>query len=334
MAIRLTALLFACVCMTLVSGCEDPPVGSKQRPFTMYFVPSLDAGKIATNADDLIEFVEKRVSQKLYGKDTGFYAKGSIPTSYIALIEALGTGKADFGAFNTFSYVLAKDIKKYDVEAVLKVVRGEGEVSYKAQIIAHVDSGIDKLEDLQGKKFAYTDPASTAGFIMPAQLFDEKNIELGQTVFAQKHDNVVTMVYQKQVDAGATFYSPPAYKEVDGEKVEVIRDARHLVKTQFPDVAKKVKIVDFTTEIPNAPWVIRGTLLSDKEQNTKLKNAVVESLLEYAETDEGKKAIDHIQDLTGFQRTTDAEYAGLRTALTTAKLDLEDVLAQKAKKKK
>src|SRR5690606_17745430 len=135
--------------------------------------------------------------------------KAAVPTSYIAVVEAFGTKKADFAAFNTFSYILAKDIKKYDVQAFINVVRGEGETHYKGQIVARRDSGIKTIQDLNGKKFAFTDPASTSGYILPQKLFNDAGITLGGTVFAQKHDNVITMVYQKQVDAGATYYSEP-----------------------------------------------------------------------------------------------------------------------------
>ena len=52
-----------------------------------------------------------------------------------------------------------------------------------------------------------------------------------------KHDNVVTMVYQKQVDAGATYYSPP-------DKTGEFLDARARYKNQYPDIFEKVKIID------------------------------------------------------------------------------------------
>jgi phosphonate transport system substrate-binding protein len=314
-------------------GCAEAPVGSKARPFTLYFVPTRDTARIVTGSDMLAKYLQKSLSQKLYGNDDGFKVKGAVPTSYVAVVEALGTGKADFAAFSTFAYVLAKDIKKYEIEAVLKVLRGHGETSYKGQIIAHADSGINKIEDLKGKKFAYVDPTSSAGFIMPAQLFKEKGIQLGDIVFALKHDSVVTMVYNKQVDAGATFWDPPVIKEVDGKKIEEVFDARHLVKTQYPDVEKQVKIIGFTAEIPNAPWVIRSKVLADPQANARLKQAVVDAILEYAQTAEGKEVIFKLQDLTGFQRTSDEEYADCRKAILATDMDLEQVLMKETKKK-
>jgi D-methionine transport system substrate-binding protein len=69
---------------------------------------------------EMAKFVSKYVSQKIYNKDEGFYVKSSVPTSYIAVVEAFGTKKADFATFSTFAYILTRDIKKYPIEAVGK----------------------------------------------------------------------------------------------------------------------------------------------------------------------------------------------------------------------
>ena len=108
-----------------VSACSDAPVGTKNRPFTMYFIPSVDAQKMTNSTKSLTDYVSKYISQKWYGKDKGFYVKGAVPTSYIAVVEAIGTKKADFAAFTTFAYILAKDIKKYPVEAIFTVIRND-----------------------------------------------------------------------------------------------------------------------------------------------------------------------------------------------------------------
>jgi phosphonate transport system substrate-binding protein len=218
----------ASLLLVVLAGCSDAPVGSAERPLTMYFVPSVDAEGLALRSSDLKEAVELYVSQRLYGKDTGFYVEAAIPASYIAVVEAFGTKRADFAAFNTFAYVLARDIKGYNVEPMFTIARGENgdEATYSGQIIVRADSGIESVEDLAGRTFAYVDPASTSGFVLPRAYLQEHGVELGEVVFAQKHDNVVTMVYQGQVDAGATYYSLPARREVDGRIVEDIRDAR------------------------------------------------------------------------------------------------------------
>jgi len=303
------------------TSCSQSEVGTKDRPFTMYFVPSVDAEQITTTADTMTKFIQKHVSQTLYGKDQGFYVSSAVPASYIAVVEAFGTKKADFAAFNTFSYILAKDIKKYDVDVIFSVLRGEGERFYKGQIIAREGSGIKSIKDLQGKKFAYTDPASTSGFILPSSILKKAGVKPSQIVFANKHDNVVSMIYQGQVDAGATFYSPP---DEAG-----IRDARARVKTQFPDVEDKVKIIGFTEEIPNDPWVIRGNLYKDPARNEEVKSAIKEAISAYTKTDDGISTLKNIYSVTGISEANDKIYDSLRSIMKTANLDVESIMRKK-----
>lgn len=325
----------AMFCLILLSlgvlACADAPVGSKKRPFTMYFVPSVDAQDIANHSAVLEEYLEKYISQGLYGRDEGFHIKSAVPTSYISVVEAFGTKKADFAAFTTSAYVLAKDIKKYNIEPIFTIARGPkgDEHSYKAQIIVRADSGISKLEDLKGKKFAFVDPASLSGFILPSQLLKDHNVVLGDYVFAQKHDNVVTMVYQKQVDAGATYYSSPETVIKNGKPVEEIRDARYRVMTQFPDVEKVVKILAFTKEVPNEPWVIRSDLYADTEMNQKVKSLVREGILSFIKTEEGKAALWTVATATNLIPANEETYAEVSKMIIDSQMDLEAVLQKK-----
>ena len=310
------AVAFLCSCTK-----NRGEIGSKDNPLKMFFIPSDDTREIAINAKDVSRFLEKYVSQKLYGKDEGFYIKSSVPTSYIAVVEAFGTGRADFAALNTFSYILLKDQKKYPSEAVLRVVRGKDETSYKAQIIARVDSGIEKVEDLAGKKFAYTDPASSSGYILPSIMFKKKGIKLGEEIFAGRHETVATMVYQGQVDAGATYYSPPE----DGK----IMDARKRVMTQFPDIGEKVKIIGFSDDIPNAPWVIRDNIYKDKSFYEKVKAALQDGVLAYVATPEGKEVLLKLYSITGMQKTDDKQYESVRELFRKSEFDVLQLLQKK-----
>jgi len=329
---RVFLQIFALLTLALpLVGCSQGKVGTKSRPFTMYFVPPADAEGILSTADGASKFVAKFVSQGLYGKDKGFYVKSAIPLDYVTVVEAFATKKADFATFQTFPYILAKDIKKEDVEPILTVVRGKNERTYRGQIIVRAGSGINSLKDLNGKKFAYTDPSSTSGFLLPHKLLKDKGIKLGQVVFGKKHDNVVTMVYQKQVDAGATYYSPPIEKMINGKKVLYHRDARQRVVTQFPDVFKKVKIIAFTDPIPNEPWVIRRHLFKDDAMNKKVIGLVKEALKAYAKTPQGSKALNSYYDLTGLIDATNSMYDGIRKIVLGSKINLEKMFAPKKK---
>lgn len=274
-------------------GCtkERGPVGSEANPIKFFFLPSVDAKMLSDKAALVKTYLET---------NTPYKYSVAVPSSYVAVVEAFGTKRADVAAINTFGYLLAH--ARYGVESRLTVVRF-GEETYKAQILTKTAGPIKTLEDLAGKKVAYVDPSSTSGYLMPAQLFKSKGIKLGETVFAKKHDNVVTMIYQGSVDAGATFYSPPA----EGK----IQDARRLVKTQFPDVEEKIKILALTDSIPNDPIAFR------KELPEEIKTAIVNALMNFVKTQEGKDTFYALYGVTDLKLSTDSTYDGVRTLLSS-----------------
>lgn len=234
-------ILITCSCSR-----ERSELGSPNNPVKLFFVPSVDAKVIKNRSREIEQFLEA---------NTPYAVEVSVPTSYVAVVEAFGSKRADVAALNTFGYILANE--KYGAEARLTVLR-YGRATYQAQIIARTDSGSDTVADLADKKFTYVDPASTSGYLLPAKLFRDNNVTPSDTMFASKHDNVVSMVYQKQVDAGATFYSPPE----DGKT----QDARRLVTTQYPDIEKGAKNVHLTDHIPNDPIVFRADLAEEMER--------------------------------------------------------------------
>jgi len=295
-------LLLPIIAVLLMSACQnEAKLGTENNPIKLYFTPSVDADTIASNSIDFIKFLEK---------ETGYFFKTGIPTNYISVVESFGSKRADIGVMNSFGYLMANE--KYGASAKLRVIR-YGHDYYQGQIIAHVDSDIKSIKDLEGKKFAYTDPSSTSGYMFPLKIMKENEVKPSNTTFAIKHDNVVTMVYQKQVDAGATYYSAPS---ADGK----IRDARARVKTQFPDVEDKVKIVTITEKIPNDPFVFR------KDLPAEITNKFIAAVKKYLKTENGKKVFKNIYSVGGLVDTTDADYDGLRNVIKSININLEEQL--------
>jgi len=271
---------------------ENGKLGTKSNPVRIYFTPSVDAKRISNNAKDLIDYLEK---------ETGYYFVSSNPSSYVAVVEAFGSKKADIAIINTFSYLMVNEL--YGAQARLRLVRDNGETTYKGMIFTRTDSGIDSLADLNGKTFAYVDPSSTSGYILPKAMLEKKGIKTGETVFGMRHDNVVMMVYQKQAQAGAAFYSPP--DKATGK----ILDARMRVAQQYPDVVDKIKIIGFTESIPNDPVVFR------KDIPEKMSAKIINALLKYLQTKKGQDVLYEISDIRGLIPTKDSDYEPLRKIL-------------------
>jgi phosphonate transport system substrate-binding protein len=295
--------VFGVLCgLFLVAGCtsKKAELGTEKNPIKLFFTPSVDVKVIEDNSKAFKEFLEKNTPYKF---------QVAVPQSFVAVVESFGTKKADIAAINTFGYVLAYD--KYQAEARLTVIR-HGSSTYQSQFIAKADGPISKIEDFQGKKIAFVDPASTSGYLLPLKTLKEKKIEPKETVFANKHDNVISMIYQGQVDGGATFYSPPE----DGK----IQDARRLVLTQYPDVEKKIKIIELSEPIPNDPIIFR------KDMPEEMKTKITEAFLGFVKTPEGKQAFAQIFGVTELKKSSDADYEGVRKMLSALGKDASEMM--------
>lgn len=282
---------------------QKAELGSEQNPVKLFFVPSVDANVIGANSKIMKEWLEKNTPYKF---------KIEVPQSYIAVVEAFGANRADVAALNTFGYLLANE--KYGAEARLTVLR-HGKATYQSQIIAK-KGRFKNVSEMVGKKFAFVDPASMSGYILPLKFMKDSGVKLGETVFAMKHDSVVSMIYQGQVDAGATFYSPP--EEKDG-----IQDARRLVKAQYPDVEDKIEIVKLTNDIPNDPITFR------KDMPEGMKKAIVEAFLKMVQDDKGREAFKAIYGVTALQVATDKDYDSIRAMVKSVEAKPEELLKKK-----
>jgi phosphonate transport system substrate-binding protein len=263
---------------------DDSKIGTRKNPLKLVMVPSTDSTKILSSMKPVAQCLEK---------ETGLSFDISVPNSYIVAIEGMGSKKVDIAFLPTFGYLLAHE--KYGAEALLKASRN-GETTYRAAILARADKNIKSVADLNGKKIAYVDPASTSGYILPKKLFLDSKIKPAQEVFQGKHDAVVTAVYQGQVDAGAVFYNKP----VDGK----IKDAREKVKVQFPDIEDKVKIVTLTDDIPNDPIVIRKEIPA--ESKAKISKAFQACVVKMPDAFKG------INNSDAFAGVKDSDYDGVR----------------------
>ncbi len=137
-------------------------------------------------------------------------------TSYNAIIEAMAANRADAMEVGPFSYVLAADVANAEAIAVAnyEVEVDLGEVpGYFSLMLTKKGSGITSIEDLAGRSFAFTDPASTSGYLVPAndilqamEFDDAAQIEeFANVTFAGNHPTAVLSVFNDTVEAAATF---------------------------------------------------------------------------------------------------------------------------------
>ncbi|WP_347356741.1 phosphate/phosphite/phosphonate ABC transporter substrate-binding protein [Bdellovibrio sp.] len=291
-------LIIACSAV-MITCTSQKELGSSERPVRLALVPGQDSAVLMENG----KILEKWILQQ-----SGVHVRVQVPVSFVAVVEAMGSERVDVAILNPFGYILAHE--KYGATAKLMGVNGEYS-QYWGQIIT-ANPNIKKLQDLNGKKFAFVDPVSTSGYILAAKLIQDEKIKLSETIFAGKHDSVVTMVYQGRVDAGATYNSP--------SENGVPQDARRLVTEQFPDVYEKVRILAKTGPIPGEPVVYRKSFPPELEKKISL------ALKSFSSTPEGGVALKKLYHLTGFKDCSDKDYDSARQILLDLGRKVQDLV--------
>ncbi|HET9496143.1 MAG TPA: phosphate/phosphite/phosphonate ABC transporter substrate-binding protein [Chloroflexia bacterium] len=276
-------------------------LGSKEKPINMAFVPSQNSTRVLANGEPL---------GRLLGQVTGYEFKVSVPTSYAAVIEAMGSNNVDVAWLAPFSYALAN--QKYGANVILATVR-KGLLTYPSVFIT-ADQNINSIADFRGKKFAFGDPASASSYLYPVAAFKNAglisgsppNVEAffgsGNVVFAGGHDKIVTAVYNGQVSGGAVFGGP--LDPATGQPT----DARSLiVRTKgFEDVYQKVRIIGETQQIPNDTVSVRKDLPAD------MVKQIQAGLLKLTTTTEGRRLMFDLYSIDDLVPVTDSFYDPLR----------------------
>ena len=82
-----------------------------------------------------------------------------------------------------------------------------GETNYYTYIIVNKDSPVEKFEDLRGKSFAFTDPLSNTGKLVPTYLLalikETPDSFFKKYIYTYAHDKSILAVANKFIDAAA-----------------------------------------------------------------------------------------------------------------------------------
>lgn len=263
-------------------------LGTDKRPIVIALVPGQDVQKLMTNGRVLEEYLTEKLKLEF---------KVLVPQSFVAVVESIGTERVDMAVMNSFGYVLANE--KYGAEAFLMGSFKERH-EYWGQIIARHD-GPKSMQELNGKNFAFVDPASTSGYLLAEKALRDEKIKIKEHIFAGKHDVVVNMVYQGRVDAGATYHTLPD----NG----VPQDARKLVATQYPDVWEKVKILKITGPIPNDPVVFRKGFPKETRQK------IINEMKRFVKTPKGRDTMMNLYHMDDLIDAKNSDWDPLRKIL-------------------
>ncbi|MGX6977881.1 phosphate/phosphite/phosphonate ABC transporter substrate-binding protein [Vagococcus elongatus] len=182
---------------------------------------------------------------------------------YAVGIEAMKSQQLDILLVSPMSLHQATKRVEKGVEPVATTKSGDAE-EYKTVFVAKSDNDeINDLKDLEGKNFAFVDPASSSGYLYPKYTLvkelglepnqmEESNYFFKTVAYSGKHDTSLMGVAKGDYDAAA----------VAKQIISMMTDSGLVKEDDF-------KIIGETSVIPNALYIMRSDLPDDLKEKIK-----------------------------------------------------------------
>jgi len=259
--------------------------GQKDWPEKVRFsvIPTASQSSMNSTFGNLIDFLNKKLGVEVELKNVNDYA---------AVITGMQYGHIDCAYFGPKSYVEAA--KRAKAEALTIEVSQDGSRGYYGYIITKKGSGLKTLADIKGKKWAFTDPNSTSGTLVPTVFFAKKSIDphkyFGKVIYSGSHEASIISVKNGKVDAAST------------NDLDFMRGlGKHWKKSDF-------NIIWVSDLIPGAPMTCR----SDMPESFKM--AMKGALVSYAD----KAGLETLK-ISGYAPVTDDAYNSVRELIEMKK---------------
>jgi len=242
--------LLLTMALTLTIGCgttKDENAGGTTNPTPAAQVSEVSIGLIPAEAKVGAETLEK--FRTYLEKETGLTIKMNNYPDYNGVVEALNHDKLDVAYLGPLTYVIAHH--KSGAQAfVAKTAKGVP--YYYSYILTHKDAPYNTIEDLLADKanvsFAFGDPNSTSGSLVPSIELKNRGVyrskddsDFQKVTFTGSHDVTALSIQNKQVTAGAidsAYFDKLVEKgKVDGSQFKQIWQSDKLF--QYPFVARK-----------------------------------------------------------------------------------------------
>lgn len=194
-------LISVCFCLAIITPAleiEAQTQSTKDQPgFTIGLIPERNIFKQIERYEPLAGYLSKKIGQNITLKVLTRY--GNIIDNFVSL-------NLDAAFFGSFTYTLAHS--KIGVEPIARPVNMDGSSTYYGLIFVRKDSGIKRIKDMQGKRFAFVDKATTAGYLLPLAYFKTHGIEdyktfFKETYFSGTHQHAIYDVLNKKAEIGA-----------------------------------------------------------------------------------------------------------------------------------
>jgi phosphonate transport system substrate-binding protein len=295
---RRAILVTALALVVFAAGCQDQepaePEGSEPRlSLRIGLIPERNIFSQKKRYEPIAEYLSKRIHANV---------ELVVLSRYGNIIDNFVSNRLDGAFFGSFTGALAH--RKLRVEAIARPEYPDGTSTYHGLLFVRKDTGIADVEDMRGKRFAFVDKATTAGYLLPLYYFkthgvDDPNTLLKETYFAGTHEGAIYDVLERKADIGAaknTMFS--------------------LLAKADPRITEELLILTRSPDVPENALCVRADLDESLENDLRI------ALLSMDQDEAGKEVLRSF-GAARFIDTTEDDYRAVFEYAETIGLDLE-----------
>ncbi|PKH10719.1 phosphate/phosphite/phosphonate ABC transporter substrate-binding protein [Planomicrobium sp. MB-3u-38] len=284
-AILLSLAIVLAACGSAEEENTEQATESSEEAFTIGVIPAQTEGEMEEAMNKLQNYLSEELDREV---------KLDVYPNYNGVVEAMNYDKIDMAYLGPLTFVIAN--ANSNAQAIITSLV-DGEPFYRSYIITHADNPWNSLEDLlENPKeidFAFGDPNSTSGSLIPSIELKDRGVyesqqenEFNSVRNTSSHDATALSVLNKQVDAGAidsAIYNQLVESgKIDGEQIKTIWESEELFQY---------------------PWAVRESI--DEETVDKLQEAFLAI--------EDQVILDAF-GASGFTEATTEDYESIRQA--------------------
>lgn len=279
------AAVLAFTLIAITSPALATPPADWPKKLVLGSIPTDSSANITERFDSLVKYLEKKL---------GVPVEVKVASDYAGVITGMQFKHIDLAYFGPKSYVEAA--ARANAEAFVIEVGKDGTQGYHGLIIAKKGSGLKTMADLKGKLWAFVDPNSTSGTLVPMVHFlNELKIDpekyFSKVIYSGSHEASMLSVKTGKIDAAST------------NDLDMARG-----NGKQWNAEKDFEIIWTSPLIPGSPMACR------KDLPSTLKNALSEAFLAYNDA----TGLDRLK-IKGYAPVADKTYDTIRDLMDVQK---------------
>jgi phosphonate transport system substrate-binding protein len=265
---RSIASILCVLCFPLLAACspkEPPPPAKKPsvEKLLIGLIPEQNLFRQMERYEPLGEYLFRKTGTKITFK---------ILSRYGNIVDSFKSSGLDGAFFGSFTYVLAH--AKMGVDVLARPVALDNTSTYYGMIFVRNDSRIRTARDMKGKRFAFVDKATTAGYLLPLEYFHHHGISdyrgyLQEAYFTGTHEDAIYDVLNRKADIGAA-------------KSTVFQR----LASEDPRILKELVVLERSPDVPENAIALR------KDIDVSVRNLLKDALLKMNLDPDGRKVLE------------------------------------------